>query len=132
MPGWSPSVQAVRARPSAFVAAVSGSAAPSPAAGAKTTITSSTGVPPASVTSTTTASASARPWRAACPSPDVTSIADGACATTTLAVALSPSNEAVSVPDPFATAFTTPASVTVNTEGRLVRHPTTPANASPY
>ena len=66
-----------------------------------------------------------------CPPPDTTTTAAGACATTTWAVALSASNDAVTVPDPFATALTTPVGVTVNTPGSLLDHPTVPANASP-
>ena len=131
-PARSPSVHDVAARPSASVAAVAGAAVPFPSAGAKTIVTPSIGEPPASSARTTTSAGSASPWRTACSAPDTTLTVAGSCATVTPAVALRSSNDAVSIPDPLATASTTPPSVTVNTAGRLLLHRTAPANAAPY
>ena len=119
-PGASPSVHVVLARPAASVSTAAGSADPCPSAGEKVTVAPATGEPPASSARTTTASASVPPAIPSCPSPDTTTRAVGTCATTTWAVALSASNDAVSVPDPFATALTIPVGVTVNTPVSLL------------
>ena len=90
------------------------------------TVAPATGDPPASATSTTTESGSAAPARARCPSPDATVSAAAAWATSTSAVALRPSNDAVSVPEPFATAVTVPPASTVNTPESLLAHAAEP------
>jgi len=54
-------------------------------------------------------------------------IATGTCSTTTEAVALRSSNDAVSVPEPFPTEVAAPWAVTVKTAASLLDHVTVPA-----
>ena len=55
-----------------------------------------------------------------------TAIATGTCSTVTMARAVRPSNEAVSVPAPLRTAVATPWAVTVKTPGSLLDQVTVP------
>ena len=118
--------------PAGSVTTDAGSATPCPVAAVKDTLTSATGEPPASSTRTTTGSGSARPARPSWAPPDVTATATGCCATVTCAVALRASAAAVRVPDPFATAVTSPTEDTVKTSSSLADQVMGAAKASPY
>ena len=127
-----PSVQAVCAKPAESLSTTAGSAVPWPSPGVNVTVAPSTGEPPASTSRTTTGSGSTRPTLARWSDPPACRSSAGACCTVTDAVALSPWNEAVTVPCPLPMEVAVPPALISNTLGSLPDQLGTPGYAAPY